>query len=398
MRHAGGGGKQLRVRGGHGGGENTGDDDAADERGEHPVRGQQSRGVDDEVFRLGLGAGHGDRAGLCHAEADYADNNGDGQGNDDPDGCHAAAERELFLALCRHEVQQHMGHTEVTKPPRERGEYFQRAVARRLAGDDVGARAEVEVAGDRLRVLHDGAPPAGNIDAEYEHDDERNRHDKALNKAGDGCRHESAGCAVRDDDSGGDDHRGHVVKAEKTVEKLAACGKAGRRVGDKEDDDGQRADGLDELGLVAEAAGEKVRHGDGIDLHGVSVQTLGNDQPVEICTEAKTDGGPSGLRHAAEERQTGDAHQQVCAHVRRLRAHRGHDGAELSAAEVEVLGRAVFGIHKSDDEHTNKVHDNGYKNTDRCGVEHNSFLSFSSHAVIIMISRRGARGKTAERT
>ena len=216
---------------------------------------------------------------------------------------------------------------------------------------------------------------AGSAGAEEKHHDQRKGHDDGLNQAGDGGRHEAAQGAVGHDDRRGDDHGGHVVKAEEAVEQLAAGGEARGRVGHEEDDDGQRAQDLDELGVVAKARGEEVRHGDRARLRRVAAQASGDEQPVEPGAERQADRGPACLRDAAEQGQTGHAHQQVGAHVGGLGAHRGHDGAELAAAEVEVLGGLVVGVLDADGQHADQIDDDGQENTDRV-CSHGKVLSF----------------------
>ena len=376
MGDAGGGGKELRVGGGHRGGKDAGDYDARDDGGECAVRRDERRGVDDQVLRLGLGAGHRYRSGLDHAEADDTDYDRGAEGNDDPDGGDAAAEVQLTLAADGHEVQQDVRHAEVAESPRQRGRDHQGAVAAGGAGEDARGRGEIEVAGDLLGVGDDGVPAAGGVDAEYEHDDKRYRHNDALNKARDGCCHEAAGRAVDDDDGSADYHGGHVVEAEEAVEELAAGGKARGRIGHEEDYDRQRAESLDYLGVVAEAAGKEIRHGYSVDARGVAAQALCDDEPVEIGAQRKADGRPARLRDAAEERQSRHAHQQIRAHIRRLSAHGGDYGAELAAAEIEVLGGAVVCIFEAYRQHAQQIDDHCYKNPDHCR-SHNTYPRFS---------------------
>ena len=365
MSHTGGRGEQLRVSGGHGSGEDTGNDNTCDDRGEHAVGGQERCGVDDHVLRLGLGAGHYERAGLGHAVADDADNDGDAQGDNDPDGADAAADLELILVLSSHEVDKDMGHAKVAEAPRQSRSDLEGGIASGGACVNIGACGETQVAGDILGVCDNGVPAAGGVDAENEDDDKCGRHNDALDKARDGGRHETAGRAVGNDDSGGDYHCRHVIKAEKAVEELAAGGKAGGGVGHKEHDDDDRADGLNDLGVIAETHGEEVRHGNGMGLCGILSHSLGDDEPVEICTQCQTYCRPARFGNAAEEGKTGNAHQKVRTHIGSLGAHRGDDRAELSAAEVEVLGRGILRIHYAYRQHTQQVDNDGNKDADR---------------------------------
>ena len=66
-----------------------------------------------------------------------------------------------------------------------------------------------------------------------------------------------------------------------------------------------------------------------------------------------------------KEGKTGNAHQKVRTHIGSLGAHRGDDRAELSAAEVEVLGRGILRIHYAYRQHTQQVDNDGNKDADR---------------------------------
>ena len=282
-----------------------------------------------------------------------------------------------------HEVDQDVGHAEITETPSERRENGHAVIDPGTVRQDVGAGEEVQIAGDGFGVGDDGIPAADRVDAENQNHDQGKGHDQALNQTGDGGCHEAAHGAVGDDDNGRDDHRGRIGPAEHGVEQLAAGHKAGRGIGDKENDDDQGADGFNQLGVVAEAAGQVIRHRDGVDLGRVGTQTLGDQQPVQIGAGGKTDGCPAGFGNAAEQRQTRHAHQQIGAHVRGLGAHGGNDRAELPAAEIEV-GAVVgsLGMPVTDIDHPDKVTDDG-KNNEDCVGGHNEnplFSFFSLHA------------------
>ena len=101
-----------------------------------------------------------------------------------------------------------------------------------------------------------------------------------------------------------------------------------------------------------------------MELGGIEPQALCHDEPVQVSTQGQTDGRPAGLGHAAEQGQTGHAHQQVGAHVRSLGAHGGDNGAQLAAAQVEVLGVVVLGVQDADGKHTRQIDHNGNENAD----------------------------------
>ena len=100
-------------------------------------------------------------------------------------------------------------------------------------------------------------------------------------------------------------------------------------------------------------------------LCGILSHSLGDDEPVEICTQCQTYCRPARFGNAAEEGKTGNAHQKVRTHIGSLGAHRGDDRAELSAAEVEVLGRGILRIHYAYRQHTQQVDNDGNKDADR---------------------------------
>lgn len=77
-----------------------------------------------------------------------------------------------------------------------------------------------------------------------------------------------------------------------------------------------------------------------------------------------------------EDQEPRHAHQQVRAHIRRLSAHGGDYGAELAAAEIEVLGGAVVCIFEAYRQHAQQIDDHCYKNPDHCR-SHNTYPRFS---------------------
>ena len=342
MGDAGSGSQELGVGGGHGGGQDTGDYDAGDDGGKRSHLGQGAGGVDYHILSLGLGAGHCYCAGLCHAVAHNADDNGDAQGDHHPDGAHTAGELQLGPVADGHEVEQDVGHTEVSKAPGQSGGYHEGGVAAGLGGLDIGGGCEAQVAGDLFRIGNNGVHSACGVDAEYQHYNEGKGHHDALDKAGDGGGHKSSGGAVGHDDGGGDYHGAHVVKTEEAVKELAAGGKSGSGVRHEEDDDYQSAQGLDKLGVVPESDGDEVRDGDGMYLFRVETQPLCHDEPVKVGAQGQAYGRPAGFRQAAEQCQAGDAHEQIGAHVGGFGAHGGDYWAQLASAQIKVLGIVVL--------------------------------------------------------
>lgn len=139
MRNAGGGGQKLRVGGGHRGGEDARQQDARDDCEEGAVRGDYLRDGGDEVLGSGGACEHLDSSGLCHAVADDADDDRDGEGDNDPDRADAAGGLELVFVVYRHEVGQNVRHAEVAERPRDGGGDIKRRVGRSLCALDGGS-------------------------------------------------------------------------------------------------------------------------------------------------------------------------------------------------------------------------------------------------------------------
>ena len=156
-----------------------------------------------------------------------------------------------------------------------------------------------------------------------------------------------------------------VIPPEELVEQLAAGGEAGGGVGHKEDQNDQRSDAHEHVSVIPIAVGEKIRNGNGVSTAlGVHTQTLGNDQPVQISTNGKTDGGPADLGASAQIRQSRKSHKQITAHVRRLCTHGRDDRSQTPSAQIEIPDTAVFlGVDRSDYDHCRHINENGNENT-----------------------------------
>ena len=253
-----------------------------------------------------------------------------------------------------------MGHAKVAEAPGQGGENREEAEFAGSVREDVGVGGEAQITGDGLCIFHHGIPAADSADAEDQDHDQRKGHDQALDQTCNGGGHKTAHRAVGNNDDGRDDHRGNIVPAEHGVEELAAGHKAGRGIGNEEDDDHQGADNLDELGVVPKTLREKVRNGDGIKSCRVDAESAGNKKPVEVSADGKADGGPARFGDAAEECQTGNTHQQIGAHVRGFGAHGRNKRAKLTSAEVKVgTGVGAFGVPIPDQNHADQVDDNG---------------------------------------
>ena len=97
----------------------------------------------------------------------------------------------------------------------------------------------------------------------------------------------------------------------------------------------------------------------------VAADSLCNDLPVDICSDGKTDGGPSCVRDTGQVRKTRETHEKPAAHVGGFRAHGCHKRSEFSSAKIKVSGVVVIlGTAVSHIEHRAEIDNNGYHNTD----------------------------------
>jgi len=112
-----------------------------------------------------------------------------------------------------------------------------------------------------------------------------------------------------------------------------------------------------------EAVGEEVRDRDGVDLHAVAAQPLGDDEPVEIGADRETDGRPAGAGEAGPVGEAGQAHEQPAGHVRGLGAEGRDPRAQRAPAQEVGLGVAVgpLGEIQADADDQAHIDDHGDK-------------------------------------
>ena len=228
------------------------------------------------------------------------------------------------------------------------------------AGGNVIALGQVQIAGQGPGVLQHGVHAAGLAHTEADHHDEGNGHKDALHQVRGGDGQEAAHHGIGDDDHGADDHGGVILKAEEAVEKGTHRLEAGGGVGDEEHQDHDGRDAGEHVALVAVAAGEEVRHGDGPQPVRVAADAPGHDEPVEVGAGGQADAGPGDLRQAAEVGEAGQTHEEVAAHVAGLRAHGGDHGTQAPAAQIEIVGAAVAAPAaevNADEQHAHQVHE-----------------------------------------
>ena len=338
----GGGGQQLTVTGGHGAGQDPCHDQTGQQSGDDAKLGHELCDDNDDPFRVSDG---GNGAFMHHGQADDADEDGHSHGDKDPDGGNTTAELDLFRLFNGHEPEQDVRHPEVAQTPCCGAEGGQEAAI----GDGRVGGCVIHIGHGQVAVHGGGvvahvADAAGLTDAEADDADQRHGHDDGLHQVGGGGSHEAAGGGVGHDDSGGDDHSDAIVKAEQGGEQLAAGGEAGGSVGDEKDHDDHGGDAQEQVAVVLEAAFEEIGHGICTDVFGVSTQALGHNEPVQIGTDADAEGSPGDVADAGGVGQAGQTHQQPGGHIRRLGAHSGDQGTQLTAAQVEVAHGLAGGV------------------------------------------------------
>ena len=265
-----------------------------------------------------------------------------------------------------------MRHTEVAQTPGHGGNDGQESIVADLSGGHIAQFGQAQIACHIVGIVAHSRPTAGRLDAEHQNDDQRQRHDDGLNQVGGGHRQETAQNGVDDDNCGTDQHGSRVVKAEQAVEQLTDGGKAGSGVGDEEYDNDKGANTAQKLPVVRKALGNELRYGDGVDLGGVNAQTLGHQQPVQICTHSQTDGRPGSVGHAGNVSHAGQTHQQPGTHVAGLGTHGRHNGVQTAAAQIEVGGiaGAAAGIKDTHHHHHAQIRDDGNNDTNISRVKH----------------------------
>ena len=258
-----------------------------------------------------------------------------------------------------------MGHTEVAEAPGQGRDDGQEAVAPGGPGRGVVALGQVKVAGQRARVLHDRAHTAGLADAEENDDDQRDGHENALNQIGGTDGEEAAQHGVGNDDARADDHGRVVVPAKEAVEQRAHRLEAGGGIGDEEHHDHERRHQGQDVPLIAVAPGEIVGQRDGVQLHAVAPQALRHEQEVQVGSGGQADDGPARLGNARKVGQSGQAHQQIAAHIRRLGAHGCDQRAESPSAEIKllrVLAASLAAEIYADEHHRDEIDHDGSDN------------------------------------
>ena len=257
-----------------------------------------------------------------------------------------------------------MGHTEIAEPPGEHGHHHQRCVWGGAVRVRQVSLRETQITGQSFRIFDHGGSSARLNHTESDHDEQRDRHDDTLDQVRRADRQKTAESTVGHDDHGGDNHRYHVIHAEERAEQFAAGGKAGRGVGDEEDNNDHSGDGGQDVFLIAVAFREKVRDRDGAYRMGITADLLGDDQPVQIGAGSQPDHGPPHVGETGQIGKPGKPHKQIAAHVGSFRAHGGDEGTESSSAQIKIIRIGIlFGKSDAYVQHTAQIDHNSQNDT-----------------------------------
>ena len=258
-----------------------------------------------------------------------------------------------------------MGHTKVTQAPGQCGGDGQRTIrGSRIIRSHMG-RCQGQVAYQIVCVFRHGIKAAGNPYAEQNDNDQGNTHNHALDHICHRSRQKAAGYGIGYDNHSGNDHGYMIINGENGTKQLTAGRKAGSCIGHEENDDNHRCDRHQDVLIIPVSQREEIGQSDGIYFVGIGTDTLGNHQPVHICTDGQANGRPCGFRDTSQIRQTGQAHQKPGGHIRCLRRHSRYQRTHFSAAQVEIAYRfVILGAINTDRNHANQIDGNGDQHDD----------------------------------
>ena len=255
---------------------------------------------------------------------DDTDEYGNAERDHDPYHRDAAGALEFFLFADRHKAEKYLRHTEVAESPCQHGANAENAVFRNRAEDRLACLYELltvgierrcceaeefQKSGNALRVFKDSADAACTYRADDDDDRQCSDHHDRLHEVRNALREESAENGVEQYKDRAHDHHGYIRCAEQGGKELTAGNKAAGCVYREEDQDKRSRNGHDDLLLLTEAVGEEFGQGDGVVCaHAVAAQTLGDDEPVEIGADRKTDGSPCRVSETAPVGNAGQTH------------------------------------------------------------------------------------------
>ena len=112
--------------------------------------------------------------------------------------------------------------------------------------------------------------------------------------------------------------------------------------------------------IVVVAPGKEIGNRNRAQAMAVTPNPFCNQPPVQICAYRKPNRCPHRFGQTAEQRHSGQAHQQVSAHVRRFGTHGSNQRSEFPPAQIEIFGGTVLpGIYRAKNNHSAKIDKNG---------------------------------------
>ena len=186
-----------------------------------------------------------------------------------------------------------MRHTEVTQSPGQCGHDCEYRIGSGGCGVRNISLHHTQIAGKFLGIGDDCVEAAGYDSAEANNNNKCYCHGNALNKICGTYSKETAQSAVQHDNCRAEQHGCHIIHAEQCAEKLAAGGEAGSCIRHKEDHNDHGGDTGQDMFVVTVSSGKKVGDRDGPQSAGIAADSFGDEQPVKVCAQCKTDGGPA---------------------------------------------------------------------------------------------------------
>ena len=123
--------------------------------------------------------------------------------------------------------------------------------------------------------------------------------------------------------------------------------------------------------VITESLCEEIRDRNCSELLRIYAESLCYEEPVEICSDRKTDACPCSLRKTRGKCQAGKTEKEPGAHVRCFGAHCRDQRSEASSAEIEVIGALVDPAEVcADGDHHEKIDQDSHQDTD-VGCSHN---------------------------
>ena len=346
VRGEGGGGyEKLAVCRRHRRGDDGGEKESRNERGE-----QHSRELN-EYHTLLTG-----KKKLLTDEhsSEVSDHNDGSQRKHHPGDCHNGRFFNHRGLLDRHKANQNVGHTEVAETPSKTVGDLRGRSGEHVGHEIVRRAVELHRVGKECRVQ---------ILGKYNKDrDGKNRyqHQKSLEEVrpADGLVSTKEG--IHDQDGGKDKHSRSLFNVEDRGEYVCTGHKGRGYVHREANEENDRADHLERFALGDKAIGKVLGKRDGVAGRlREAAESACNEDPVECRTDGKADADPR-LSETERQNASGKTHQQPCAHIGRLCAHCGDPRAHRSAAQEIVL--VGFALGAEEEKHAYGKHCRKIKN------------------------------------